>query len=39
MGWLDPARAGGPLMQDTDMVVAGQEQWILRCRVGHDGAM
>eukprot|EP00439_Symbiodinium_sp_Y106_P069001 s413_g11.t2 len=22
MGWLDPARAGGPLMQDTDMVVA-----------------
>lgn len=22
MGWLDPAREGGPLMQDTDMVVA-----------------
>ncbi|CAE7810869.1 unnamed protein product, partial [Symbiodinium sp. CCMP2456] len=22
IGWLDPNRAGGPLMQDTDMVVA-----------------
>ena len=31
MGWLDPAREGGPLMQDTDMVVAGQEQMMFTC--------